>query len=400
MADNFNNLKSILDKVAKENGFIDHHIDFQGGPNDGFIGLTKRFKIIEGDKFLSVMCKFLPNDSEHNKKFITHQLFEREVFVYTSLFPELEKIQVEHGLLPKDHFGFWAFPKYFYAHFDANNSENSVIVMEDLGEHNFEMKDRFIPSDFQHTQRVFQELGKLNAVAYALKIKKPKIFEQFKSMDDLICKLMTTEAMKDVAPRNCQLASEIFKTKTEQKYKDLMLGYKSNLWEEMAKVSIGSEPFGTLNHGDCWSNNMMYNYKDTDKKEIKDICIVDWQMARYGSPALDLSLFVFCCTKKDLRDEKLKALLDSYHESCCNLLQKLQLNPDTILTRNDLDQQLRKHAKFVLGMANYAVPLLSKFPEKFFKGNAELNDQEIDCVKYYEQKMGDIIRDLCKHEWL
>ena len=277
MSENLNNLKSVLDKVAKDNHFIKHQLHFENGSEAGFIGLMKRCKIIEGDKILSVMCKFLPKDPEHNQKFFTHQLFEREVFVYKNLFPELEKIQLEHGLLPKDEFGFWAFPQYYYAHFDVTNVENSLIVMEDLGERSFEMKDKFIPVDFEHTQRVFQELGKLNAVGYALNKKKPDIFEQFKSMNDLICKVMTTEALKDVAPRNCQLASEIFKNENEQKFKKLMISYKSNLWEEMEKLAIGIEPFGTLNHGDCWINNIMYNYQDAEKKNIKEICIVEWQ---------------------------------------------------------------------------------------------------------------------------
>ena len=400
MAENFDNLKSVLDKLAKDNGFIDHQLHFEGGSDAGFIGLLKRCRIIEGDKILSVMCKFLPNDPEHNSKFFTHQLFEREVFVYKNLFPELEKIQLEHGLLPKDKFGFWAFPKYYFTHFDATNAENSLIVMEDLGEHSFEMKDRFIPVDYQHTQRVFQELGKLHAVGYALNNKKPEIFKQFKSMDDLICKVMTTDALKDVAPRNCQLASEIFKEDNEQKFKEVMLSYKSNLWEEMAKLSVGTEPFGTLNHGDCWINNIMYNYQDSDKKNIKEICIVDWQMARYGSPALDLSLFIMCCTNKDLRDNKFLILLDDYYLSFSNLLKKLQLEPETVLSRKDLNDQLTQHGKYALGMANFAVPLLSKFPGKIFDGNTELNEQETENVKYYEQKMGDVIRDMVEYGWL
>nr|CAD7429504.1 unnamed protein product [Timema monikensis] len=45
----------------------------------------------------------------------------------------------------------------------------------------------------------------------------------------------------------------------------------------------------------------------------QSVCLVDFQMARYGSPALDLANLLYCCTSLELRQNHMDNLLEHYH---------------------------------------------------------------------------------------
>ena len=53
--------------------------------------------------------------------------------------------------------------------------------------------------------------------------------------------------------------------------------------------------FFTLCHGDFWSNNILFHYKDGDDEERdpQDLILIDFQLINYGHPAYDLVSF-FC----------------------------------------------------------------------------------------------------------
>lgn len=80
-----------------------------------------------------------------------------------------------------------------------------------------------------------------------------------------------------------------------------------------------------LCHGDCWANNFLYRYKcnvppvatnngddDTKTMEVVEVCLVDFQLIRYSSIALDVANLLFCCTSKSLRDQYLSQFIDLY----------------------------------------------------------------------------------------
>lgn len=58
----------------------------------------------------------------------------------------------------------------------------------------------------------------------------------------------------------------------------------------------------------------LIRYEQSIGKPI-EIRLLDWQIARYASPACDISHYIFCCTTKALRDEHYDNLLKIYHNS-------------------------------------------------------------------------------------
>lgn len=50
---------------------------------------------------------------------------------------------------------------------------------------------------------------------------------------------------------------------------------------------------------------------------------MDFQLVRYGSPALDLANLIYCCTSREQRTENLADLLKLYHETLHSKLMEL-----------------------------------------------------------------------------
>lgn len=388
-----------LEEFASSNDFRKPKFEFLEGSNNGFIGLIKRCKIIEDERKLSVICKFLPDNKEKNEKYHAVELFRREIFAYEKFLPQLVEIQLENGFKYRDGEGFWSFPVCYKSKFDEENPEKSFIIMEDLGENGYVVESMFDFMGSDYTRRLFTELGKFHAISFALRKKNSEVFDEFKSLNDLMCQLMTTDSMKNLAPRNCQLASELFEASSEKLVKEKILACKNDLWlqvENLLKPNE-AEPHGIVCHGDCWINNIMINYTDKEKKTIKNICLVDWQQTRYGSGASELMYFLFCCTSKSMRDQHKDELFDIYYESLGKMSRVFRINIEEDYPREKFDEQLRKFGKFAFAMALFGVTIDSKYPEILFEDrNTALSEEEEKAVLRYSTRMKDVVNDLVK----
>lgn len=84
---------------------------------------------------------------------------------------------------------------------------------------------------------------------------------------------------------------------------------------------------------------------------------MDWQLARFGSPVLDLSYFLYTSATKETLDD-LPKLLELYHNSLKEHLKKFSCSSDELFPFLVLQQHWRKFAKFGLGMAFLVVHVM------------------------------------------
>lgn len=100
--------------------------------------------------------------------------------VYQYLAPEIEKLQLESGVLPVNLFD--GFPRYFGSRISLNPEatkvdRDAVLVQENLTIRGYQPGDRHKSYDLQHTVLILHYMAQFHALPLALRLKKPKVFD-------------------------------------------------------------------------------------------------------------------------------------------------------------------------------------------------------------------------------
>jgi len=114
----------------------------------------------------------------------------------------------------------------------------------------------------------------------------------------------------------------------------------------LKRVMEPVEPLSVLCHGDFNRNNLLFRYDDGGRPV--DALAYDMATVRYGSPALDLSFFLYMNTDRRTRDDHWDALLDAYCETLATAAGDVPV-PD----RGRLDDEMREHAFYGLAHGSF-----------------------------------------------
>lgn len=76
------------------------------------------------------------------------------------------------------------------------------------------------------------------------------------------------------------------------------------------------------------------------------MCLVDWQIARYSSPALDLHYNLLSTTDKAVRDKEYHNFIAHYHKCLSDAITRLGSDPEKAISYEDLLKQLKRFGKF------------------------------------------------------
>ncbi|XP_031631015.1 uncharacterized protein LOC116345637 [Contarinia nasturtii] len=95
----------------------------------------------------------------------------------------------------------------------------------------------------------------------------------------------------------------------------------------------------------------MFQYTDETKKQLKSICLVDWQLSHYSPPVIDLLYNIFTGTDHEFRAQHYETLLKTYHTSLSDTIRKLGSDPDKLYTYDDLIMQMKKFSDYALLLA-------------------------------------------------
>lgn len=131
--------------------------------------------------------------------------------------------------------------------------------------------------------------------------------------------------------------------------------------------------------------------------------MIDYQMSRFTSPAVDLLYFMFTSTEKKLRSEHYDNFIRIYYKNFAAHLTRLGTNPEKVFTFKNLLSQLKKFGKFGIVMPAMVIPMIAAEGKDIIdldtvaEGLKEGNDFEgFDKNKenlLYKKRMSDVIRD-------
>ncbi|XP_014275093.1 uncharacterized protein [Halyomorpha halys] len=282
-----------------------------------------------------------------------------------------------------------------FIHYDP---QSSSIVLEDLKVKGYSLVPRQKSLDLDHAILALRGLGRYHGMA--------KVLEE----RGIICKddYKPNSLLNDLKIMRCFLHAGILNTSKvmlqcwgpnwEEIGKKLMIRFE-DFYEKYRNLGQYEESeFTVLNHGDCWSNNMMFKY-DFQKRPIA-VKFLDYQFPNYNSSCVDVTNFMYFGMQPAIRRENYEFLLRTYHDSLIRSLDKFGFTGKRP-TLEDISNSMKRLELFGLSIfvTGYA-GLISKSTKAFDveklleTDGKEGFDEEILKEPGITEKMGPDIIDL------
>ncbi|XP_053958148.1 uncharacterized protein LOC128863170 [Anastrepha ludens] len=358
-----------------------------------------------------LICKRLPENAQRREAYKSDKLFRNEVLFYTEILPELLRFQET-----KTEKVFDATPKCFYARGD-------LLIMEDLRIRGFQMPDRQKGLTIDETELVLKEVAQFHALSLAYKFENLAQFERLRGLvtEGLFCasnenwyknyyERLTKDAIK--------MVSDILPE--DSKYLDAMRKFAgcSSFFSQMVNLVCAESTLSAICHGDCWVNNFLYRYEsaggNTEQKKAVDVCLVDFQLIRYSSIALDIANLLFCCTTKAMRDEHLNSFIKLYTSEVFRWLKTLcTYLPEYCDSAEKFAklfrEELKTYGRFALGLALDILPMSTcsseHAPDMYLNIHHDAMEDGAPILNFppndlCRQKMTDIVIDMVDSEML
>ncbi|EDW98759.1 uncharacterized protein LOC6538525 [Drosophila yakuba] len=332
-------LKSSVDGYSKVRNFKPV-IGSAAGDNYATVMLRVNIEVELQDgttKEVSYMVK-LPHQQEIYKEIMKHtDIFEIERTMYNLVVPEMEALYKAAGV--EVTFGAKSY--------ELKNAQTDHIALEDLCIKGFKNANRLDGLDQAHTERVLRKLAQWHAataVRVATKGQYPEIVlrgffkeENRAMMNDMI------DGMGQVFLKCCATYEG------NEAYIEKIKALKPAIIDELFKMCvIDPTEFNALNHGDSWSNNIMFQYDESGK--IKEVYMVDFQVSKYGTVAQDLFYFLISSTKLEDKLSKFDYYIKVYHDNLVEHLKILKYSKPLPSLR-DIHKSLLKYGTFAYSVA-------------------------------------------------
>lgn len=246
MAEAEKTLRTLIDKIAVENGAKNYDITIKPITSGGANYTSKLFLIIvAGEKDELKLFAKVAFMSEKLREFTTINVFDTERFFYTTLLKKYRDIEERHDV-PVEHR--ISVPKFY-----GYNSDylEETIILEDLVHEGYAVYDRTKSMDWAYASKAVEEIAKLHALSFAFEIENPDEF------NDILQRLkfgeLSDEQQKVVFENSFKSALEFAKDEHKEKLMKYVNNIKLNFMGHMTALK---KP--VLCHGDYRVSNQMY----------------------------------------------------------------------------------------------------------------------------------------------
>lgn len=136
-----------------------------------------------------------------------------------------------------------------------------------------------------------------------------------------------------------------------------------DLGNDIFTPNPGTDGYNVLNHGDLHAKNLMVKMVGG---KLVDILLLDYQLANFGSPALDLGYAMHNCVDEETRTNHRDELIHVYYQQFVTTLKRLGFL-GRIPTMIDLQIELLRKGGFVGNFIKIKRPLYNFYLKvKFF----------------------------------
>lgn len=305
-----------------------------------------------------LVCKFQCGSAERREKFNTDIQFFNEVLVYQEIVPLFAESAKKE------------LPRFFFGAATLNKSpKDDVIIVENLLPEGYRHTEKRLFLDFEHCCLVFKSLGAFHGASLQLKTKNQLKFA------NAVAKLKETRWLKKLEKDQNYFFGEnakrgvipLIKNGESVEVLNKFLDKLNNVHELMEDI-LSTNDSGLLCHGDFCRNNMVFKY---DEDRPVDVKLFDLATARYASPAIDLSFFLFLNTTPELRREHLhKDFFRIYLEALQNVA------GEDALSKEELWKEWQLKAVYGYILAAFFIPVMTDTPTNLDENMTKLTLEE------------------------
>lgn len=331
-----------------------------GKKGDGY--LSEVYKVVitgeddKGNSFnVHVIIKTSPKVVARRKTFRSADFFRNEINFYNCVISKF----IEFQSVKKDaKYPFNEMSTCLVSHLDG---DNDFLIMENLNMIGYHTASRQHAMDIHLCRLIMQTLGRFHGLSFIIRDQSPQLFEE---MTNALEETYYADRLKpwynDFINKQIDIAmhsiGKIYSgTEVEQKAKKFLT--EGSLFDKMVKMTHTRNRYSVLGHGDCWTPNFLIHSVNFDGKDVPAKAkMIDFQLARYASPALDISFFIYSCTSEELRVQYYDELLKTYHDGLCEIVRDFGSNPDFLFPFSALEKELKSFGKFGVGMGIESIP--------------------------------------------
>ncbi|XP_071455835.1 uncharacterized protein [Hetaerina americana] len=277
---------------------------------------------------VSFVAKTAPLEESQMEIVKSCRVFIREGVYFTEIVPLMLKASAGRVELP--------LPVCYHAVYDG---VNDAIYMEDLGAKGFRTPRRTYQLDgldLDHCIVALKNLGRLHALAFAAERLLPKekgsILKIFPDLakDAVIYDRkpgQPQQPYQGMVERGLEVVLMISKQLEGLPKKAEATGILGKvlegLWPTLKRlIEPRQGGINILTHGDYWLNNIMFRYGVNGVTPV-EAKIIDFQVARYCHPAVDVINFMYISTRRPMRDKHFDMLVNEYYNSMVETLSAL-----------------------------------------------------------------------------
>ncbi|XP_053661021.1 uncharacterized protein LOC128710006 [Anopheles marshallii] len=278
----------------------------------------------------NIILKVMPSGELQQKVMQENNIYPREIVIYGQIIPKIYKHLRSMGDV-----------SVISPHcLSTATTPKQMLVFEDVCEQGYKMVDRRYGLDVDHARLVIVKLAKLHACSRIVYEEEPALFDLTKEgciSDDPkkqtflpYYRRCVRQVMRLVAEWNRDGRWDQIQRKL-QKLHDKIIPYGCDVYRREENC------FNVLNHNDIWLNNMMFSYgEDTG---VEDVLLLDYQLAFFGSPGVDLNFFLYGSLQPEVRVAHLPDLIQLYHTTLQSTLEQLYYT-GTIPTLPDIHVEI------------------------------------------------------------
>lgn len=254
-------------------------------------------------------------------------MFRNELFIYKDVIPTfISKFQDKFKIIDKQ---LWC-PRVLLAESGIypalSDVTETLLVLENLTPKKFRLGHRINLSE-QELRLMCKAIAQYHACTYAMRINGDPDLEKLK--EGLTPIPFTGSGEKSMAQIAYGIAvhrlityldanpEEIDSDEFRKDIESLRKRCKSDPAKLMQRFLRNDETFSVILHGDYNRNNVLFKHEMQGNEEVAvELRFIDFQEVRYGTPAIDVSFFLFMNMEPSLMESGLLMTLIKYYHDC------------------------------------------------------------------------------------